>query len=49
MSPYGRLCRKQDTPPRSIALILGPAEGLEPSTRKGSDYAKRAAAAFGWV
>ncbi|WP_274603586.1 hypothetical protein [Rhizobium sp. CFBP 8762] len=30
--------------PASIALILGPAAGLTPSTRKGSDYAKRAAA-----
>jgi hypothetical protein len=42
-------CRSSDTPstettPASIALILGPAKGLTPSTRKGSDYAKRAAA-----
>ena len=34
-SPYGRPCRKQHTPPRSLALILGPAQGLEPSIRKG--------------
>lgn len=29
---------------RLSALILGPADGLTPSTRKGSDYAERAAA-----
>jgi hypothetical protein len=31
--------------PRLSALILCPAEDLTPSTRKGSAYAKRAAAA----
>ncbi len=30
--------------PCYATLILGPADGLTPSTRKGSDYAKRAAA-----
>ncbi|WP_256754851.1 hypothetical protein [Mesorhizobium sp. Mes31] len=35
---------EDDRTPRSIALILGSADGLTPSTRKGSDYAKRAAA-----
>ncbi|MEN5279230.1 hypothetical protein ABE527_20110 [Brucella sp. TWI432] len=38
------LGRSEKPSPASIALILGPAAGLTPSTRKGSDYAKRAAA-----
>ena len=33
----------QSATPASNALILGSAGGLTPSTRKGSDYAKRAA------
>lgn len=37
--------QEHSTTPAIRTLILGSADGLTPSTRKGSDYAKRAAAA----
>ena len=42
---YPSVSSRNEAPPLLYAtLILGPADGLTPSTRKGSDYAKRAAA-----